>query len=1219
MASKLRFGVTSDLSGLSQGIIVNGIQKNNITESAQARDQLGNVIDIAAFSDDKNVTIDGLYVSQSLKPGTIININNQNYMVTSTGREESNTAFQTASINARLFPGDEPPTPPGPIIPNPSLMFRSVDDQGTYIQLNQIGSPDAVELVYRKNNSEWITYNIGDIIALNRDDVVFLSGVNDYFSKDNENFYYFTIDGSVEAEGNIQSLMNFSENCSYYCFYNLFRDCDDLLIAPQLSATGLADGCYYNMFFNCSSLIEAPSLPATKLANGCYKGMFDGCTSLSTAPQLPAINLAPNCYYHMFRNCTSLTAAPDLPATELVSMCYNEMFRGCSNLSSVNVAFEWWRENIYTTQSWLYNVAEQGVFKKPYSLPESRGTSNIPTNWIVEQTDQDFIYPLSLKAVNGDAIISRNNGASTAWPQLKYKYENDVNPGWQSFDNSNPIIPLSSGDTVYLSGSRQYLNRVNSWGSFVITGQVEVSGNIMSLVNYKHVVPQYNFVELFKDCSGLLTAPQLPATTLAEGCYAAMFRNCTSLTAAPDLPASTLVEECYYKMFEGCSNLLSISQISALKLANQCCYSMFKDCISLTSAPAILPATKLANGCYKGMFDGCTSLSTAPQLPAINLAPNCYYHMFRNCTSLTAAPDLPATELVSMCYNEMFRGCSNLSSVNVAFEWWRENIYTTQSWLYNVAEQGVFKKPYSLPESRGTSNIPTNWIVEQTDQDFIYPLSLKAVNGDAIISRNNGASTAWPQLKYKYENDVNPGWQSFDNSNPIIPLSSGDTVYLSGSRQYLNRVNSWGSFVITGQVEVSGNIMSLVNYKHVVPQYNFVELFKDCSGLLTAPQLPATTLAEGCYAAMFRNCTSLTAAPDLPASTLVEECYNEMFMNCTSLSTAPYLPATTLVEECYSNMFNGCSNLSSISVAFKQWNRVPVKYATNSWVYNVASTGIFTKPEALSEEYGYNRIPTEWRVINKDQPLTFKSIDGIGGVALNQYGSPQEIDIQYNKNNVGWTNYTLGQTIILNQNETVAFSGANDHFSQNNNFYYFSMGGQIEASGNIMSLMNFSDSCTNYCFYGMFKGCSGLLTAPQLPATTLADNCYKSTFLGCTSLTAAPQLPATTLKTSCYSNMFNSCSALTDAPYLPAKTLAIDCYNYMFANCSSLSSINVEFTSWNVINSTNNWVQNVAANGIFYKSIDLAKEHGNSRIPYNWTIQNFTRPEPEEPPPSEQV
>jgi hypothetical protein len=44
----------------------------------------------------------------------------------------------------------------------------------------------------------------------------------------------------------------------------------------------------------------------------------------------------------------------------------------------------------------------------------------------------------------------------------------------------------------------------------------------------------------------------------------------------------------------------------------------------------------------------------------------------------------------------------------------------------------------------------------------------------------------------------------------------------------------------------------------------------------------------------------------------------------------------------------------------------------------------------------------------------------------------------------------------------------------------------------------------------MFNGCTSLVQAPILPATTLAKSCYKSMFSGCTGLTTV-NLPATTL------------------------------------------------------------------------------------------------------------
>ena len=89
----------------------------------------------------------------------------------------------------------------------------------------------------------------------------------------------------------------------------------------------------------------------------------------------------------------------------------------------------------------------------------------------------------------------------------------------------------------------------------------------------------------------------------------------------------------------------------------------------------------------------------------------------------------------------------------------------------------------------------------------------------------------------------------------------------------------------------------------------------------------------------------------------------------------------------------------------------------------------------------------------------------------------------------------MGDVIELVQNDTVAFSGANNHFSKDSfNRYRFAMTGTIAASGNIQSLMNFSNSVTSACYYTMFGGCNSLTKAPALPATTLTDTCYFGMF-----------------------------------------------------------------------------------------------------------------------------
>ena len=92
----------------------------------------------------------------------------------------------------------------------------------------------------------------------------------------------------------------------------------------------------------------------------------------------------------------------------------------------------------------------------------------------------------------------------------------------------------------------------------------------------------------------------------------------------------------------------------------------------------------------------------------------------------------------------------------------------------------------------------------------------------------------------------------------------------------------------------------------------------------------------------------------------------------------------------------------------------------------------------------------------------------------------------------------------------------------------------------------------DYCYDGMFDGCTSLVTTPQLPATILADYCYSGMFNGCTSLTTAPELPATTLALQCYSEMFYGCTSLVNAPALLATTLERSCYSGMFYNCTGL-------------------------------------------------------------------
>ena len=141
------------------------------------------------------------------------------------------------------------------------------------------------------------------------------------------------------------------------------------------------------------------------------------------------------------------------------------------------------------------------------------------------------------------------------------------------------------------------------------------------------------------------------------------------------------------------------------------------------------------------------------------------------------------------------------------------------------------------------------------------------------------------------------------------------------------------------------------------------------------------------------------------------------------------------------------------------------------------------------------------------------------------------------------------------------------------------------------------------CYNNMFESCTSLIKASELSATTLAKYCCQYMFAGCTSLTQAPELPATTLANSCYRQMFINCSSLTKAPELPATTLASYCYSQMFYGCSKLNHINVNFSAWDPLNATENWVSNISSSsGTFTCPADLPETYGISNIPTGWTV-----------------
>ena len=216
-------------------------------------------------------------------------------------------------------------------------------------------------------------------------------------------------------------------------------------------------------------------------------------------------------------------------------------------------------------------------------------------------------------------------------------------------------------------------------------------------------------------------------------------------------------------------------------------------------------------------------------------------------------------------------------------------------------------------------------------------------------------------IQYK----LNDGeWQ---NWNSTISLTAGDKMYLKSDDTIPMSESEeiYKNFKTTnGIIDVSGNIMSLLNFSTSLTPYSFYRLFNYVNILHAAElELPATTLAPNCYRSMFQYCNNLSIGPSiLPATELAEGCYQAMFYECFmygDTKQAPELPATTLAPNCYQFMFYNCSKLNYVKAMFTD---ISVEGCLNGWLRGVSSTGTFVKNSAATWTNEQAGIPTGWTV-----------------------------------------------------------------------------------------------------------------------------------------------------------------------------------------------------------------------------------------------------------------
>ena len=218
----------------------------------------------------------------------------------------------------------------------------------------------------------------------------------------------------------------------------------------------------------------------------------------------------------------------------------------------------------------------------------------------------------------------------------------------------------------------------------------------------------------------------------------------------------------------------------------------------------------------------------------------------------------------------------------------------------------------ALELTNSNAFIGTIPVIENSPKPVSYPgLKFTSTGNSTISMSKNGAA---PKVDLKYSLDDGETWTQWDFS--AISLSDGQSVCLKGrNTTFATATNAYNKFSMTGSIAASGNIMSIID-----------------DGACTTTTIPA------------------------------DYCFYKLFRNCTSLTTAPELPATTLTEFCYYNLFGRCENLKYIKCLA---TNISAADCTTNWVYSVASGGTFVKDSSMNDwGKGSDGIPSTWTVQN---------------------------------------------------------------------------------------------------------------------------------------------------------------------------------------------------------------------------------------------------------------
>ena len=201
-------------------------------------------------------------------------------------------------------------------------------------------------------------------------------------------------------------------------------------------------------------------------------------------------------------------------------------------------------------------------------------------------------------------------------------------------------------------------------------------------------------------------------------------------------------------------------------------------------------------------------------------------------------------------------------------------------------------------------------------------------------------------------------------------------------------------------------------------------------------------------------------------------------------------------------------------------------------------------------------------------PYVTFTADAAQTFKMTTFGNYNISGLEYSVNYGEWTSVEPNKEVTFGgANSTLRLRGTNingtaSHFSKYSTITFTDKNVNVACTGDIRTLQDWRNYSTvdtqNARFCYLFIYCAALTSAPELPATTLADECYYGMFGGCTSLTSAPELKATTLAGDCYTSMFAECTKLSTVTMLAPSdqiTSCTNCVAYWLENAGTDGSV----------------------------------------------------------------